>query len=120
MLSGGENIAAGYSSVRSTVEGWLKSPGHCANIIGPYFREIGAAKAASPSFYYVPPGPWISLPVGRNSSHLLLLWCQDVIGIDQLLEFDDHRPLCCLYLTALPLSSGCLLVPFSPPPLHIT
>ena len=52
MLSGGENIAAGYSSVRSAIKGWLKSPGHCANIMSPYFREIGAAKAASPSFYY--------------------------------------------------------------------
>ncbi len=45
MLSGGENIAAGYSTVLSVMEGWLKSPGHCANIMSPYFREIGAAKA---------------------------------------------------------------------------
>lgn len=43
MLSGGENIAAGYSTVLSVIEGWLKSPGHCANIMSPYFREIGAS-----------------------------------------------------------------------------
>ena len=43
----GENIAAGYSTVLSVMEGWLKSPGHCANIMSPYFREIGAAKAVN-------------------------------------------------------------------------
>jgi hypothetical protein len=62
MLSGGENIAAGYSTVLSVIEGWLKSPGHCANIMSPYFREIGAAKAVNLSSTYRPTGPWISLP----------------------------------------------------------
>jgi uncharacterized protein YkwD len=52
MLSGGENIAAGYSTVLSVIEGWLKSPGHCANIMSPYFREIGAAKAVNLNSYY--------------------------------------------------------------------
>ena len=41
----GENIAAGYPSVGSVVEGWLESPGHCANIMNPSFTEIGAASA---------------------------------------------------------------------------
>ena len=52
MLSGGENIAAGYSTVLSVIEGWLKSPGHRANIMSPYFREIGAAKAVNLNSYY--------------------------------------------------------------------
>jgi uncharacterized protein YkwD len=47
LLSGGENIAAGYSTVLSVIEGWLKSPGRCANIMSPYFREIGAAEAVN-------------------------------------------------------------------------
>jgi uncharacterized protein YkwD len=47
MLSGGENIAAGYSTVLSVIEGWLTSPGHCANIMSPYFHDIGAAKSLS-------------------------------------------------------------------------
>ena len=29
----GENIAAGQDSVRTVVEGWLVSPGHCANLM---------------------------------------------------------------------------------------
>ena len=41
----GENIAAGYATPESVVDGWLKSPGHCANIMNPAFREIGIGYA---------------------------------------------------------------------------
>lgn len=44
----GENIAAGDSSPESTVQGWLKSPGHCSNIMSTDFREFGAAYATNP------------------------------------------------------------------------
>jgi len=44
----GENIAAGQDSVRKVVDGWLASPGHCANLMNPQFREIGAAYAVDP------------------------------------------------------------------------
>ncbi len=37
----GENIAAGYTTVRATVDGWLKSPGHCKNIMSANFTEVG-------------------------------------------------------------------------------
>ena len=37
----GENIAAGYPTVRAVVDGWLKSPGHCKNIMSANFREVG-------------------------------------------------------------------------------
>ncbi|MFN0089926.1 MAG: CAP domain-containing protein [Acidimicrobiales bacterium] len=40
-----ENVAAGYSSVKAVVDGWLKSPGHCANIMNPALTEFGAARA---------------------------------------------------------------------------
>ncbi len=39
----GENIAAGQASVPSVVQGWMASPGHCANIMRPTFRDIGMA-----------------------------------------------------------------------------
>lgn len=42
----GENIAAGQSSVAIVVDGWMKSDGHCANLMNPGFREIGAACVA--------------------------------------------------------------------------
>ncbi|WP_223547283.1 CAP domain-containing protein [Pseudomonas sp. A-B-19] len=44
----GENIAAGQDSVRKVVDGWLASPGHCANLMNPQFRELGAAYATDP------------------------------------------------------------------------
>ncbi|MFP3515283.1 CAP domain-containing protein [Pseudomonas sp. SIMBA_077] len=44
----GENIAAGLDTPRKVVDGWLASPGHCANIMNPDFRELGAAYATDP------------------------------------------------------------------------
>ena len=37
----GENIAAGYSTPEEAVLGWMKSDGHCANIMNSQYNEIG-------------------------------------------------------------------------------
>lgn len=39
-----ENVAAGASTVDSVMEGWMKSPPHRRNILGPY-TQIGASLA---------------------------------------------------------------------------
>lgn len=39
----GENIAAGYPGIDSVVEGWMRSDGHCANLMNPVFDEVGLA-----------------------------------------------------------------------------
>lgn len=39
----GENISAGRETVKSAIDSWIKSPGHCANIMSPEFREVGVA-----------------------------------------------------------------------------
>lgn len=44
----GENIAAGQDKARKVVDGWLASPGHCANLMNPDFKELGAAYATDP------------------------------------------------------------------------
>ena len=44
----GENIAFGQRSPREAVEGWLDSPGHCANIMNRDFTEMGAAYGVTP------------------------------------------------------------------------
>lgn len=52
----GENIAAGYGSAAETVEGWMNSPGHRANILSANFTEIGigyAYLAGSPFGSYI-------------------------------------------------------------------
>lgn len=43
----GENIAGGPTTARAVVEGWLASPGHCANIMSPAFTQIGIAFAVN-------------------------------------------------------------------------
>lgn len=40
----GENIGMGYANEREMVEGWLKSPGHCKNIMGKEYKEMGVAR----------------------------------------------------------------------------
>lgn len=41
----GENIAYGPESAEEVVAGWLASPGHCANLMEPRFKEMGIAFA---------------------------------------------------------------------------
>jgi uncharacterized protein YkwD len=52
----GENIAAGVINAEETVQGWLASPGHCANIMQPLFTEMGVGYAvtrnAKPNIYW--------------------------------------------------------------------
>jgi uncharacterized protein YkwD len=52
----GENIAFGPETAAEVVEGWLGSPGHCANIMDPRFRDMGVAVALGSKrghFYWV-------------------------------------------------------------------
>ena len=37
----GENIAAGYAGVNAVMDGWIASPGHCANLMNAGFAEVG-------------------------------------------------------------------------------
>ncbi|MBO0931553.1 CAP domain-containing protein [Fibrella aquatilis] len=48
----GENIAAGYPTARAVVDGWLKSPGHCANIMSANFKEVGVGYAYTTTSTY--------------------------------------------------------------------
>lgn len=37
----GENIAKGHSGVSIVMKAWMKSPGHCKNIMNPRFKYLG-------------------------------------------------------------------------------
>lgn len=39
----GENLAGGQVSVDETLQDWLASPSHCANLMKPEFSEVGVA-----------------------------------------------------------------------------
>jgi uncharacterized protein YkwD len=40
----GENVAMGYKDEKLVVQGWLKSPGHCKNIMNKSFTDMGVGK----------------------------------------------------------------------------
>jgi uncharacterized protein YkwD len=50
----GENVAAGYPSASSVVDGWMGSSGHRQNILNPAFTHIGvaSARAADGTLYW--------------------------------------------------------------------
>lgn len=45
----GENIASGQTTPEAAVEGWIKSPPHCANLMNPVFTEMGLAYVVNPA-----------------------------------------------------------------------
>jgi len=45
----GENVAGGQKTVEEVMNSWLKSPGHCKNIMNPAFKEAGFGKATDSS-----------------------------------------------------------------------
>jgi uncharacterized protein YkwD len=47
-----ENIAAGQPDLLSVMDGWVKSPGHCANLMSAAYTEVGMAKATNSSSDY--------------------------------------------------------------------
>lgn len=48
----GENIAAGQTTPETVVAGWLRSEGHCRNIMNASFKELGVGYAANASSSY--------------------------------------------------------------------
>ncbi len=48
----GENIFAGPRTPAEVVDGWMKSPGHCVNIMNPRFRFLGVGYASVPGSTY--------------------------------------------------------------------
>lgn len=50
--NGGENIAAGYNSPQSVIEGWMNSPGHRVALLNTYSTHLGVGVYKSGSSYY--------------------------------------------------------------------
>jgi uncharacterized protein YkwD len=46
-VEAGENLASGVMSADAVVDGWLHSPGHCANLMEPAYSEMGVAFAVN-------------------------------------------------------------------------
>lgn len=48
----GENIAAGQASSQEVMKGWMKSDGHCANIMNPRYQHLGVGYLDAPESKY--------------------------------------------------------------------
>ena len=58
----GENIASGHDNARILMEGWIGSPGHCANILSAA-RDLGVGTAINGAPYYTQVfGDYFSVP----------------------------------------------------------
>lgn len=44
-----ENVAAGYPTVASVMDGWMGSPGHRTNLLSGSYEHVGVGRAASSS-----------------------------------------------------------------------
>lgn len=64
----GENIAMGYQTVASVMEGWMNSPGHRANILRENFTHLGVGVHLDDG------GPWWTqvflVPTGQDTTDL--------------------------------------------------
>lgn len=47
-----ENIAVGNEGIEATIEQWLKSPGHCANLMSATYVDVGVAHAYAENSEY--------------------------------------------------------------------
>jgi uncharacterized protein YkwD len=48
----GENIGAGYATMDAAMSAWIQSPGHCANLMNPNYRDYGIACASAAASTY--------------------------------------------------------------------
>lgn len=63
----GENIAAGFPTPAAAVRAWMRSPGHCRNILSPAFRDVGIGVSERRVAGARRPGTWtqdFGLPMG--------------------------------------------------------
>jgi uncharacterized protein YkwD len=61
----GENLAVGYHDAATLVDGWMRSPGHRANVMRAAYDEVGIAIAAeSPTSRYA--GPTVVAIYGKR------------------------------------------------------
>ena len=47
-----ENISAGIANAQDAIKGWLKSPGHCKNIMNPDYAEVGMGPGQNSKSHY--------------------------------------------------------------------
>lgn len=59
----GENIAAGQSTVEDVMRSWIKSPGHCQNLMNPVYQDVAVACKRNDAATY---GLYWTMDLGRQ------------------------------------------------------
>jgi uncharacterized protein YkwD len=66
-----ENIATGYPTPLAVVNGWMRSLGHCQNILSPMYLDVGTGLSRHPVRGFASgEATWtqdFGLPMGRRS-----------------------------------------------------
>jgi len=71
----GENIADGYRTAAGAVTAWMRSLGHCQNILTPVFREAGAGFDSGSAMGSARRGTWtLDLALGMGQRTLSENW----------------------------------------------
>lgn len=71
----GENIAVGYRTASGAVTAWMRSLGHCQNILTPVFREAGAGFDLRSAMSGARKGTWtLDLALGMSQRALSANW----------------------------------------------
>lgn len=68
--SAGENIATGFATPQQVVNAWMKSPGHCMNILDPDYRSVGTGVVDRPILPARNAATWtqdFALPMGASA-----------------------------------------------------
>jgi uncharacterized protein YkwD len=67
----GENIATGFPTPHAAVSAWMRSTGHCHNILAPDYTDVGTGVSARPvSGFARGPATWtqdFGLPAGERA-----------------------------------------------------
>jgi uncharacterized protein YkwD len=53
----GENLATGFSNEQATINGWMASPPHRANLLNPSFKDVGFGFSNNPNYTAAGGGP---------------------------------------------------------------
>lgn len=74
-FAAGENIASGYAGVTAVMDGWMRSSGHRANILGNAYTHIGVA-----------------VELNGKTPYWCCVFAKMSINIQSAIE-EDHQPL---------------------------
>ncbi len=82
-LKAGENLAYGFNSSKETINGWMNSPTHRANLLDPAYTEVGFGFANAKDFNHSGPETVVVAMYGEPSSATAVAGASEQGGAQQ-------------------------------------